>query len=121
MVIWLPRDVIRSSLPAMFLPKYQTVVRIIDCTEIFSEQPKSFDIQAATWSKYKKHNTMKFLIAIAPSGFIMFISDCYGGRTTDKHICQDSSFYKQLEYGDDIMADCGLQIQEDLLHSYIAT
>ena len=63
LLIWLPRDVIRSHLPAMFLPKYQKVVCIIDCTEIFIEQPKSVDIQAATWSEYKKHNTMKFLIA----------------------------------------------------------
>ena len=40
MLIWLPRDVIRSHLPAMLLPKYQKVVGIIDCTEIFIEQPK---------------------------------------------------------------------------------
>ena len=102
----------------MFVPQYQKARCIIDCTEIFIEQPKSIDIQAATWPKYKKHNTMKFLIAIAPSGFIMFISDCYGGQTTDKHICQDSSFYKQLQYGDEVMADRGFQIQEDLLHYY---
>ena len=118
LLIWLPRDLIRSHLPAMFLPKYQKVVCIIDCTELFIEQPKSVDIQAATWSEYKKHNTIKVLIAIVPSGFIMFISDCYGGRTTDKCISQDSSFYKQLEYGDDVMADRGFQIQEDLLHYY---
>ena len=117
-LIWLPRYVIRSNLPSMFLPKYQKVVCIIDCTEIFIEQPKSVDIQAITWSDYKKHNTLKFLIAIAPSGFIMFVSDCYGGRTTDKHICNDSSFYKKLEYGDEVMADRGFQIQEDLLHYY---
>ena len=37
----------------------------------------------------------------------MFVSDCYGGRATDKCICEDSSFYKNLEYGDEIMADRG--------------
>ena len=118
LLTWLPRDVIRSNLPAMFVPKYQKVACIIDRTEIFIEQPKSVDNQASTWSEYKKHNTLKFLIAFAPSGFIMFISDCYGGRTTDKHICEDSSFYKQQEYGDEVMADRGFQIREDLLHYY---
>ena len=35
-----------------------------------------------------------------------------------KVICEDSGFYKSLEYGDEIMADRGFQIQEDLLHHY---
>ena len=61
---------------------------------------------------------MKFLIGIAPSGFITFISDCYGGRTTDRFICNDSNFYNLLEAGDEIMADRGFQIKEDLLHYY---
>ena len=56
-------------------------------------------------SHYKKHNTVTYLIAISPSGFITFLSDSYGGRTSDQQICQDSTFYKKLEYGDEIMAD----------------
>ena len=48
----------------------------------------------------------------------MFISDCYGGRASDQFICQDSSFYKHLKPGDEIMADRGFQIQEDLLYHY---
>ena len=39
----------------------------------------------------------------------MFVSDDYGGRTSDAHICQDSPFYRKLEYGDEIMADRGFQ------------
>ena len=48
----------------------------------------------------------------------MFLSDCYGGRTTDQYICQNSGFYDLLEYGDEVMADRGFQIKEDLLHHY---
>ena len=48
----------------------------------------------------------------------MFLSDGYGGRTSDVFICQDSSFYRKLEYGDEIMADRGFQIREDLLNYY---
>ena len=46
----------------------------------------------------------------------MFVSTCYGGRATDKFICEDSGFYKSLEYGDDIMTDMGFQIQDLLCH-----
>ena len=88
---------------------------IIDCAEVFVERPKSLLIQAQTWSDYKHHNTFKFLIGISPTGFITFISSCYGGRTTDKFICSDSGFYDLLDRGDEIMADRGFQIREELM------
>ena len=71
--------------------------------------------QAVTWSDYKSHNTFKFLIGISPSGFITFVSDCYGGRASDRFICMDSGFFDLLERDDEIMADRGFQIKEDLL------
>ncbi len=61
------------------------------------ERPKSLHVQATTWSDYKRHNTLKYVIGISPSGYIMFISDGYGGRASDQHICQDSSFYEKLK------------------------
>ena len=73
------------------------------------------DFQAATWSDYKHHNTIKSLIGISPSGFITFLSSGYGGRASDKFITKDRGFYDLLESDDVVMADCGLQIQEDLL------
>ena len=48
----------------------------------------------------------------------MFLSDCYGGRTTDQSICKYSNFYNLLEAGDELMADRGFQIKEDLLLYY---
>ena len=71
--------------------------------------------QAATWSDYKHHNTKKFLVGISPSRFITFLSSCYGGRASNKFITKDSGFYDLLEHDDVVMADCGFQIQEDLL------
>ena len=118
LLVWLPRDIIFGNLPTLFLKKYSKTRCIIDCFEIFIERPKSLDLQAATWSDYKKHNTMKFLIAISPTGYIMFISDCYGGMATDQFICKDSTFYNHLEAGDEVMADRGFQIKEDLLYHY---
>ena len=82
---------------------------------MFIERPKAVDIQAATWSDYKKHNTVKFLIGIAPTGFITFLLDCYGDRASDQFICKDSGFYELLDPYDEIMADRGFQIREELL------
>ena len=118
LIVWLPRDVIRSNLPSAFKTVSPKTRFIIDCTEIFIERSKSLHVQASTWSDYKKHNTVKFLIAISPNGYIMFLSDCFGGRTSDQYICNDSGFYKLLDPGDEVMADRGFQIKEDLLFYY---
>ena len=50
---------------------------------------------------------MKFLIGVAPSGLITFLSKAYGGRVTDCHITTDSGFLDLLEPGDIILADKG--------------
>ena len=75
----------------------------------------TLDCQAATWSDYKHHNTIKVLVGISLSSFITFLSSCYGGWASDKFITKDSRFYDLLERDDVVMADCGFQIQEDLL------
>ena len=72
-------------------------------------------MQAATWSDYKHHNTLKYLVAIAPDGLISFISASWGGRTTDRYIVQQSGFLDRLDPGDLVLADRGFTTQEDLL------
>ena len=87
---------------------------ILDCAEVFVERPKSLDCRATTWSDYKHHNSVNFLVGISPSGFITFLSSCYGGRASYKFITKDSGFYDLLECDDFVMAVRGFQIQEDL-------
>ena len=70
--------------------------------------------QAETCSDYKHHNTRKILVGNSPSGFITFLSSCYGGRAGDKFITKDSGFYDLFERDDVVIADRGFQIQEDL-------
>ena len=119
LIVWLPRESIRDNLPQSFKKAgYHNCRVIIDCTEVFIERPKSLNLQYATWSEYKHHNTVKFLVGITPSGFISFLSDCYGGKRTDKFITKDSGFYENLERDDQIMADRGFQIKEELLHYF---
>jgi hypothetical protein len=116
LIVWLPRETIRENLPKVFKNAgYYKCCVIIDCAEVFIERPKSLLAQASTWSDYKQHNTFKFLVGISPSGFITFLSDCYGGRCSDNFITKDSGFYDLLERDDEVMADRGFQIQEELL------
>ena len=67
---WLPREVIQDNLLEVFIKTGNNKCRVIvDCAEVFIERPKPLDCQAATWSEYKYQNSIKFLVAISPSGF----------------------------------------------------
>jgi hypothetical protein len=54
-------------MPESFLASFgNEVAVVIDCFEWFVELPSNQLEQACTWSQYKHHNTVKFLIGIAP-------------------------------------------------------
>ena len=57
---------------------------------------------------------MKVLIAVAPTGAIIFISKAWTGRVSDKVITQKCGFLDHIEYGDVVLADRGFNIQNDL-------
>ena len=69
--------------PARF-SQVRNLHSIIDCSEIFIETPQDHNLQAMTWSRYKHHNTLKFLVGVAPNSYIVFISEAYTGRISDK-------------------------------------
>ena len=66
------------------------------------------------YSNYKKHPTVKFLIACNPLGTITFLSKAYGGRATDKHIVQNSGFFNANfhKLGSQILADRGFNMHK---------
>ena len=116
LITWLPQEAVHSNLPGVFIKAgYKKCCVILDCAEVFIERPKSLINQACTWSEYKHHNTIKFLVGISPTGYITFLSDCYGGRASDRYIVKDSGFYDLLEREDMVMADRGFQIHDELL------
>ena len=70
--------------------------------------------RACTWSQYKHHNTIKFLIGISPQGIISFISKAWGGRVSDKYLTEHSDFLKNILPGDVVLADRGFDIADSI-------
>ena len=73
-----PRVLIKSFL------KFPHTRVIIDCTEVFSQRPSGLHARKQLFSNYKHHTTSKFLVGIAPSGAINYVSNMWGGRASDK-------------------------------------
>lgn len=91
-----------------------TKLVIIDCFEIFMEMPSNLKARAQTYSNYKQGNTIKFLIGIAPQGIVTYISEGWGGRTSDKFITENSTFFNLLKPGDLVLADRGFNIEDSV-------
>ena len=97
----------------------RSVCQIIDCFEVFVETPKSLDIQKLTWSEYKHHNTIKFLVGCTPNSSVSFISEGYPGSISDKKIVNKSNFLDTVETFSYIMADKGFNIDAECLARHI--
>lgn len=86
------------------------VAIIIDCFEVFINKPANLHARPTTWSQYKHHNTVKFLIGITPQVVIAFISKAGGGRVSDKHLTESCRLLSNLLPGDYVLAGRGFNI-----------
>jgi len=109
-MVFIPdEDSLIGSKPEKFR-KMNKLHSIIDCTEIFIETPKDLNLQSATWSDYKHHNTLKILIACSPNSSIIFVSKAYLGRISDKALTVDCGYLDKIPFNSMIMADKGFNI-----------
>ena len=115
LIEWPEREVLQATMPMSFRQAFGCKVAVIvDCFEVFIERPSNLLARAQTWSSYKHHNTVKFLIGVAPQGYITYISHAWGGRVSDKHITVESSILKNLLPGDIVLADRGFNIGDSV-------
>ena len=117
LIIWPSKQQVKNTLPACFKKLYPKVRCIIDCFECFTETPSGLNLAAALRSEYKHHYTCKILLAITPTGAISYVSQSYGGRASDAFIVRDCGFLNIIEPYDEVMADRGFKIKEDLMMS----
>ena len=108
---WPVQSEAKNNIPKQF-KKYSNLRRIIDCLELFIQNPKLPSSQKVTWSNYKHRNTAKLLIGITPDGVISFIPPLWTGMVSDKGIVRGTGLVDILDEGDAVMADKGLIIHD---------
>lgn len=114
-IVWPERETLKKNIPRCFKEYFGgKVTVIIDCFEIFTETPKNKQAASQHFSNYKHHNTIKYLIGISPQGSIMFISEAFSGRCSDKFVTENCGILDHLLPGDCILADRGFLIQDEV-------
>ena len=112
LLMWPDMDSLRLTMPMVFRRHYGLrVVVIIDCFEVFCDKPSGYAPNAQTWSSYKHHNTIRFLIGVTPQGTVSFLSRAWGGRASDKFITDHCSLLDKLLPGNLVLADRGFDIE----------
>ena len=114
LIKWPDRGVVKKTMPMVFRNHFRKCICIIDCFEVFCERPNRLKARAQTYSQYKHHNTVKFLIGITPQGSVSFISKGWGGRVSDLHLTEHCGILNNLLPGDLVLADRGFNIQESI-------
>ena len=89
---------------------FKNLISIIDCIEVFMETPKSLELQSATWSEYKHHKTVKFLVCVAPNWSVIYVSEGYTLQISDKALTKDSRFLDEIPPFCSIMANKGFSL-----------
>ena len=115
LIRWPDHDASFRTLPHVFRQYFPRLTGIIDCTEIFIDRPKNLKARAQVYSNYKKHSTVKFLIACTPLGAVSFVSKAWGGRVSDVELVKKSGFIcPKLHFpGDQILADRGFILVDE--------
>ncbi|XP_042146290.1 uncharacterized protein LOC121835842 [Ixodes scapularis] len=110
--VFIPSDESIKENLTVYFRKFPHTKIILDCTEIAIQRPADLTSRIITYSHYKKTYTAKVLIGCAPSGMITFVSNAYGGRTSDCFITKESKVLEKCSPLEQVMVDKGFLIDK---------
>lgn len=103
-----------DGIPAIYRSLFGLRI-VIDCTELMLQKPSDLQERKETFSNYKHHDTVKFLVGMSPALCINYVSSAWAGRASDKHITlNSSSMLDKLSPGATVMADRGFTVSQEL-------
>ena len=71
---------------------------ITDGTESFIQRPSNLTTQKSSYSDYKGHTTVKYLVVIDPfTGVFTFVSPGFSRKSSDRFVVESSSFLHLLQ------------------------
>jgi len=83
-------------------------VGIIDGTEVFIQRTSNLETQKSSYSDYKSHTTVKYLVDIDTfTGVFTFVSPGFSGNCSDRLTVEHSGLLDVLQPGQRILADKG--------------
>ena len=109
---WPHRSLVSYHCPVDFKMKFPSTRVIVDATEIRVKQPSNPKAQRASFSNYKHANTMKVLVGVTPGGLTSFVSDAFGGSSSDRQIVERTTLTELCDPHDSIMVDKGFNVQD---------
>ena len=96
LIFWPEREQLWKTMPVYFQYSFgKKVTVIIDCLEVFIEEPSN-------------------LLARAPTFSISFVSETWGGGTSNKVLTENCGFLDKLLPGDVVMVERGFTLTESV-------
>uniref|UniRef100_A0ABD2WZ61 DDE Tnp4 domain-containing protein n=1 Tax=Trichogramma kaykai TaxID=54128 RepID=A0ABD2WZ61_9HYME len=105
-----PQDILDDT--RLFKNNYLKTRVTLDATELKLDTPSNPTLKQATFNIYKNSNTLKVMVGSSRGGLISYISEPYGGSTSDRQIIEHSDLRQKCESGDVILADKGIMVQD---------
>ena len=97
LIHWLDNELLWDTMPMCFHAQFQQRVAVtVDCFKLHIDRPSNLAARSNTWSSYKHHNTAKFPIGITPQGVISYISQGWGGWSSDQYTIEHCSILNYL-------------------------
>lgn len=62
LIVWLPRETIKATLPKAFKEHFANTTCVIDYTETVLQKTKNLDLRSESYSRYYANNAGKYLV-----------------------------------------------------------